>query len=174
MPSNKDRLYIGLYARDVPNTYHWAFLITPKAATGAPNETIRYHVVNRPTTRDGITKDTWSFEKRELVSLKTQLLLVRVLVAKIERSHNDLEASLLRVPVIQDDPSWRCRTWVKNALTQVTKDRILGTGVLDWDIVERECLSYVERKKVEGRFQKTPTPEGIPTYDLIEKKETAP
>lgn len=123
--------------------------------------------------RDGKTKDTWTFEKRELVTLKTQLLLVRVLVAKIVGSRQDLEASLRRVPVIQDDPNWRCRTWVKNALAQITKDRILGTGVAHWDIVEGECLSYVERKKREGRFQKTPLPEEIPTYDLIEKKETA-
>ena len=173
MPSDKYRLYIGLYARDVPNTYHWAFLISPKAATGSPNETIRYHVANRPAKRDGMTKDTWFFEKRELVTLKTQLLLVRVLVAKIEGSQKDLEASVQRVPVIQDDPSWRCRTWVRNALAQITKDRILGTGVLDWDTVERGCLSYIERKKKEGRFQKTPIPEAIPTYDLIEKKETA-
>lgn len=84
MPSDKDRLYIGLYARDVPNTYHWAFLKTPKAATDTPKETIRYHVASRPAKRDSITKDTWFFEKRELVSLKTQMLLVRVLVAKVE------------------------------------------------------------------------------------------
>lgn len=82
-----------------------------------------------------------------------------------------MEASLQHVPVIQDDPAWRCRTWLRNPLAQLTKDRILGTGVLDWDTVERLCLFYVERKKREGRFQNTPIPEGVPTYDLIEKKE---
>lgn len=129
-------------------------------------------MVNKPAEREGVTKDTWFFETRELTTLKTPLLLVRVLIAKLKGSHEDLKASLQRVLVIQDDPSWTCRTWIRNALAQVTDDSILGTGVLDWDTVERECLSYVERKKTEGRFQKTPISETMPTYDLIEKKET--
>lgn len=174
MPSNKYRLCIGLYGRDVPNTYHWAFLATPKVPLGTPNETIRYHVANRPVKRDGVTKDTWTFEKKELATLQTQMLLVVVVVAKVEGSLEDLEASLRRVPVIQDNPEWRCRTWVANGLAQVIKDRILGTGVTNWTDVERGCLEYVQRKTHEGRFKKTPLPETTPTYDLIAKKEAAP
>ena len=66
----------------MPETYHWALLKTPKAATDAAKETIRYHAVDRPAKRDGIIKATWAFEKRELVSLKSQMLLVRILVAE--------------------------------------------------------------------------------------------
>lgn len=149
MPSNKDRLYIGLYARFSSDTYHWALLVTPKKAKRTPNEAVRYHAINRPLDQDGVTKNTWFFEKRELVSIRTQLLLVLVLVAKIEGSRDDLEASLRRTPVIQDDPDWNCLVWVRNAFAQLTQDKILGRGVLDWDAVERE--SFIRRQKEDGR-----------------------
>lgn len=84
-----------------------------------------------------------------------------------------MEASLLRVPVVQDNNNWTCRIWVRNALAQLVTDSILGTKVTDWSIIEKECIAYVERKKKEGRFQKSPMPESVPTFDLLEMKETA-
>ncbi|KAI9846482.1 MAG: hypothetical protein M1837_003902 [Sclerophora amabilis] len=174
MPSTKERLYIGLYARSVPNTYHWAFLVTPKNETGAPNETVRYHVANRPALRDGSVKDTWSFERRELESLQMHLLLVRVLIGKISEPFEAFDASVGRVPVVQDDQSWRCRTWTRKTLAQLAKDGILSSAVVDWETVEKECVGYVERKKAQDRFRITPLPEQIPTYDLIHKKELIP
>jgi hypothetical protein len=60
---------------------------------------------------------------------------------------------------------------VRDALAQLAKDVILRTAVVDWDTVERECFSYINRKKAEGRFRKVPAPQGVPTYDLLEGKE---
>ncbi|KAI9827422.1 MAG: hypothetical protein M1819_006963 [Sarea resinae] len=171
MPSNKPRLYIGLYARNVPNSYHWAFLVSPKKEAGTQNETTRYHVVNRPAMRDGAVKDMWTYEQRDLVSMKTQMLLVRVLIAKIAKPRAAFDECLARVPVVQDDPDWRCRAWVSNALARLVDDKILGGQTQDWTFIERESVAYVERKKTEGRFQKEPAPTEVPTYDLIVAKE---
>jgi hypothetical protein len=74
--------------------------------------------------RDGPIKETWLFVKHELTPLKTQMLLVWGLIAKISRSRHDFEASLQRVPVVQGDPGWRCKPWVRDAPAQLAKDVI--------------------------------------------------
>lgn len=42
------------------------------------------------------------------------------------------------IPVIQNDPEWRCRTWCANALSAIAADgQAMGTPVLDWQRVEQ-------------------------------------
>ena len=82
MPSDKDRVYIGLYARDVPNTYHRACLKTPKEVTGAPKEKFRCYGANGTTKREGMTKYAWSAETGH------------------DFSHEDLEAFSTCTPLV--------------------------------------------------------------------------
>src|ERR1700679_4177436 len=104
MPSNKDRLYIALYARGgratmpgkedtyatsiscatiPPNnkfSYHWALIVGPKVEmdkSGAMVEGTRYHAKERI--------DGWVFDEQTINLQPTNALLVRVMIGKIER-----------------------------------------------------------------------------------------
>ncbi|KAF1363369.1 hypothetical protein EJ07DRAFT_103853 [Lizonia empirigonia] len=88
MPSNKDRLYIALYARggaptmpDKEDTYHWALLVGPKDEI-ENGIGMRYHAKERIT---GPNASAWVFEERETSLSATSMLLVRVMIAKVEK-----------------------------------------------------------------------------------------
>ncbi|KAH8723970.1 hypothetical protein GQ44DRAFT_655675, partial [Phaeosphaeriaceae sp. PMI808] len=118
MPSDKDRLYVALYARGgkpkmstLEDTYHWALIIGPK------NESIegrgwRFHV------KEGLKPDGtlgWLFEEKEIPLVATQMLLVRICVAKIEK--DDRIKTILRgVPTREGLQGWNYVYWVKEAL----------------------------------------------------------
>lgn len=172
MPSNKDRLYVALHARSTPNTYHWAFLVCPKNESDpSAQKPWRYHAKNS-VQRDTEGKAPWVFEQQELVELQSHMLLVRLLIAKLQRSRRELERSLERVPILQNDPTWNCQAWIRNAFGQLDKDGILATRVpYGWDEIENACIAYVNKKKEEGRFSKSHLPLAVPTKDLIEDRE---
>lgn len=68
--------------------------------------------------------------------------------------------------------------WVKEALETLAKDgKALGSAVTDWEIVRDTSLRYVREKKAAHRFDGK-AEDGqydrmiVPTYDLLEKRET--
>ncbi|KIV97164.1 hypothetical protein PV10_00946 [Exophiala mesophila] len=74
---------------------------------------------DRPTT-------IWHYAELELPNVQnTNTLLVRVIIAKVENLQRLL--TILRgIPVIQNDPNWRCHSWCANALAAIAAD---GTAV---------------------------------------------
>ena len=67
-------------------------------------------------------------------------LLARILIAKVEDTDR-LISILDHLPIIQDDPKWRCRSWIASALEAVAKDgKAVGTSELDWTKIE--AVSY--------------------------------
>lgn len=106
----------------------------------------------------------------------TVSLLVRLLIAKVED-----EQGLLRIfretPVIQNDSSFRCRTWLADALMRISRaePKVVGTSELDWTTVEHEARRYVEEKIAAGRYQESNRVlEPKPTWDMTVHKETIP
>ena len=103
----------------------------------------------------------------------TGQLLIRVLVGKV--IDRDRLLTILRsVPVVQDDPSWNCVIWVKDALLAVQKDgRSMGTSELSWQRVRDAAMSYCQKKKDGHRFDgKVSFDMSKPaTYDILEQKE---
>lgn len=99
MVSNKDRLYVTLYARTQPRTYHWALTRSPKhEPEGDDLSSTRYHVRNNPDGRGG---QVWEYERRSTRSRSTYNTLVRIFVGKIEpRKIVDLENILKDVEII--------------------------------------------------------------------------
>ncbi|KMP01168.1 hypothetical protein DIZ76_011384 [Coccidioides immitis] len=173
MPFNKDRLYVAVYFHKHPGVYHWAFVVSPKDETDARGKTTRYHVTNKILSCDGEPKATWQYEKSLLLEADMAKLLALVLVGKVEKSGQELEDSLQKVPVVQDDPSWRCRTWTTSAMAQLAQDNILSkSSVTDWAVIETECRAYASKKEVEGRYEAITTT--VPTYDLMARKEIVP
>ncbi|EGE07146.1 hypothetical protein TEQG_06134 [Trichophyton equinum CBS 127.97] len=173
MVSQKKRLYIALYPSGVTNNaerkYHWAFLVGPKAEDADEVPGTRYHVKNNML-------NVWEYEEVKLRNVKNTLnLLARIMIGKIED-----EARLVKifqeVPLVQNDETWRCRTWVKNALTAIEKDgKAVGTSILNWEKIEAKAREYVGEKTAAGRYKniddlKLPKP----TWDMIDDKEKLP
>ncbi|RMZ68426.1 hypothetical protein GMOD_00010077 [Pyrenophora seminiperda CCB06] len=149
--------------------YHWGFLIGPKAEKNDVIPGARYHVKNSPL-------GGWIFEEIALENVRTTTnLLARILVAKIQ-DEKRLVALLRGIPVVQDDPNWRCRTWVASALAEIEKDgKCVGTAELDWQKIEAIARQYVRNKTDNGRYQTTADLlKPKPTWDLLENKEIVP
>jgi hypothetical protein len=90
----------------------------------------RYHVKNHPISG-------WVYEEVPLTNVRSTVnLLVRVLIAKI-KDEDRLVEILRGTPVMQDDPDWRCRTWLADALQRIQQDgKAMGTAKLDWARIE--------------------------------------
>jgi hypothetical protein len=122
MPSNKDRVSIALYARGGQEryTYHWALIVGPKQED-EHTKGFRYHV------KQDLGKSEWYFNVQKISTRATQMLLVRVTFAKVEDTAQ-LNRTLAAVPIVQNDLSWTCRIWVKDAIAALVADgKSLGT-----------------------------------------------
>ena len=102
-------------------------------------------------------------------------LLVRVLIAKVEDERRLVEI-FRNIPVVQNDPEWRCRTWLANALDAIKADgKAVGTSELDWSKIEKVAREYVATKVASGRYER-----GVdlklpkPTWDMLAEKEIVP
>ena len=104
------------------------------------------------------------------------MLLVRIMIAKVE-DQSRLSDILRGTPIRQDEQGWNCVLWIKEALEKLKGDpKALGTMVIEWEKVRDGAMAYCQRKKNEHRFDgKGNFDMGkVPTYDLIERKETVP
>lgn len=130
----------------------------------------------RQPTQSKLSRWAWEYEEILLQNVQiTTSLLVRVMIGKVE----DLErlVAIFRiVPVIQNNPDWRCRTWCANALAAVAADgKAVGTSVLDWEHVEEAARWYAGQKTAEGRFSDSSLSlKPRPTWDLLQNKELIP
>ncbi|KAJ9609302.1 hypothetical protein H2204_015561 [Knufia peltigerae] len=154
--------------RDLEDTYHWALMVGPKIEK-PEKEGVRYHAKEKVGS-DGVH---WEFEKRSVSLRPTSMLLVRVLIGKVDDSAR-LDAILRQTPVRDGLDGWNCVAWLKEALELVSKDKkAVGTSVLVWNTVRKTALDYCNQKKADGRFSSARyNPEKVPTYDLLEHKET--
>lgn len=187
MAANKNRLYIALYPSGVVDNeerrfqemfpqhvgpanisrYHWAFLIGPKVEKGVDVPGVRYHVKNHPISG-------WVYEEMGVSDVRTtNTLLARIVIAKVEDEQR-LIGLLRRLPVVNGDPNWRCRSWIGHALAEIAKDgKCVGTSRLEWQNIEVFARQYVAHKTGMGRYAKAEDMlKPKPTYDLLEGKET--
>lgn len=115
----------------------------------------------------------WQYEEVQLRNVQnTASLLVRVKIGKVENLAR-LSTILRSIPVIQNDPGWRCRTWCANALAAIAADgKAVGTSVLDWQQIEQAARWYAGQKTAQGRFATSALlTRPKPTWDLLENKE---
>lgn len=130
---------------------------------------MRYHVKN-PATQG------WVYEEKEIRDVRnTSNLLVRILIAKV--TDEERLARIFRgVPIVQNDPNWRCRTWVANALQGLKEDgKAVGTAVLEWGDIEALGRQYAGEKTKAGRYRDVKLADKPkPTWNMLENKEIVP
>lgn len=116
----------------------------------------------------------WTFEERECSLAPTSMLLVRITVGKVADG-NRLVEILRNTPIRQGQPGWNCVFWVREALEMLKVDlKALGTSVVEWEKVRSGAMDYCQRKKDQHRFdgQGNFDMRKVPTYDLMERKES--
>lgn len=113
------------------------------------------------------------YEEVELSNVQsTNALLARIVVAKITD-----EARLVDIirgtNVVQDNPAWRCRTWLTGCLARIAEDgKCVGTAQLDWSKIEPKARAYVAGKIDAGKYRSGADmlmPK--PTFDMMRNKE---
>lgn len=119
-------------------------------------------------------KCQWKYEEVPISLLATQMLLVRIMIAKIE-NHDRLLQIMRGIPVRAGEEGWNCVGWVKEALLELQRDgHTLGTAVSDWVTVRDAAMGFVQKKKDEHRFDGVVkiNEKRAATFDLITEKET--
>ncbi|KAK3933570.1 hypothetical protein QBC46DRAFT_326314 [Diplogelasinospora grovesii] len=170
----KLNLYVALYAREQPNTYHWALLTGYKDEHKKP-EGYRYHVRNLPgRDQSGRAVVTWQYEERDLTNVRfTTQLLVRIRVSKVADLAR-LQEILRQVPVVQGDPSWTCRIWVRDAIAALNADGRALKKPVNWPAVEARGPQYVQEKIAANRWGAGADLSTAPTWDMMKNKEMSP
>lgn len=132
---------------------------------------VRYHARERVRPEGG---SEWVFEELTISMMPTQMILVRLVLAKIENADR-LRQLLRQIPIRQGEEGWNCVLWVKEALFELERSKgVVGTCVLDWEAVRGAALSYCQQKKDQHRFDGRGNfdTSQVPTFDLIQRKET--
>jgi hypothetical protein len=131
---------------------------------------MRYHVKNHPMRG-------WIYEEIDLPNVRsTNNLLARIIIAKVEDEKRLVEI-IRSTPVVQNDPNWRCRTWVADVLSRIAMGggRAVGTSELEWAKIESVARAYVASKTATGRYL-DPVVMTLPkpTWDMLQGKEVVP
>ena len=169
-PIRTKRTLHGALQTNMLTRYHWALISGPKK-DDANVKGVRYDAKER-ITKSGKTE--WYFEERRGGVDGNGMLLIRLIVAKVARP-SELVHILRQVPVKQGVPGWNCVAWVNEALEKLeAHGKVLGTHRTEWLDVTDTALWYVEKKKCEHRFDGKGDYDtsNVPTYDLMESKET--
>ncbi|RDL30770.1 Uncharacterized protein BP5553_10115 [Venustampulla echinocandica] len=141
----------------------------PKIETQLEVPGMRYHVKNAPLRG-------WVYEENPLRNVKSTVsLLARITISKVEDEKRLVEI-FRATPIVQNDPNWRCRTWVADVLARISQDgRAVGTADLDWMKIEAFARDYVAKKADHGRYGPgTDMSKDKPTWDMIEGREAVP
>ncbi|KND91711.1 hypothetical protein TOPH_03812 [Tolypocladium ophioglossoides CBS 100239] len=165
MPSDKNRLYLALYARGGQG-YHWALLVGPKYE-GVNSRGKRYHAKQQ--------MHQWRYDELDIPMAATNMILVRVLAAKVKKM-DCLESIMRSVPVRPDVPGWTCRSWVEEAYRTLQSDGKAIGPCPDWETLSETALWYVQKKVEEHRFDGL-APSGqfstwqVSTWTMVEGQE---
>lgn len=104
------------------------------------------------------------------------MLLARITVEKV-LDKQKLIATLALVPMQQPNPTWTCRIWVRDAIAALQGDgKVLGSSMTDWGRIEQMAKAFVSQKRQERRYDGSGNWQRgtMPTYDMLEDKETIP
>ncbi|KIL66754.1 hypothetical protein M378DRAFT_23126 [Amanita muscaria Koide BX008] len=157
--SDKNRLFITLQYRLERPGFHWGILLAPKSESGNREEkdSHLFHAINSFSPGVAITpgqKPGWRYESKPANVLKSRTITGRVLVAKLSGSESveaqaqRIDSIIRRVPLVQNNDSWTCRTWVKQALgtLKAAGGDFASIPVLTENL-ENEMIIFAEKAK---------------------------
>ncbi|KAE8356968.1 hypothetical protein BDV28DRAFT_144636 [Aspergillus coremiiformis] len=180
---NKPRLLLALYARPKhPESYHYALLISPKITAALINppakrlSATKYHVKNTIENINNQISQPWRFEQAEINDVNQEpRLLVCVVIGKV-LAQERVERVFHATPVCQIDDADRekalafdCRSWVIDVVEGLRQSDAVSS-LLDWGLLERKTVEYVNGKKRTGRWgagRDAGKILGVPILDLI-------
>ena len=177
---NKPRLYVALYTRRKDSafhsaiycdSYHWALVIGPP--TGSRTDPGTRYDVHKRTTGD---TSRWVYEETHVQDPPAKLVLVRVAIVKI-LDVAKVETIFRSTPLRDDDPTWRCLHWVRDAVKALLRDGTSVRGYIhegDWEDIEATTRRFVRRKRDQGRLRdsrESGLPIKIPTWNFWERRE---
>ncbi|KIL66751.1 hypothetical protein M378DRAFT_23125 [Amanita muscaria Koide BX008] len=166
LEKNKNRLFITLQHRFDRPGFHWAILLAPKSESGNPDEkgSHLFHAINSFSPGVAVTagqKPGWRYESKPANVLKSHTITARVLVAKlpgsesVEAQAQRIDSIIRSVPLVQNNDSWTCRTWVKQALEKLKASGgdFASIPVLTENL-EKEIITFAEKAKeiVKGKM----------------------
>ncbi|KAI5304655.1 hypothetical protein KEM56_006186 [Ascosphaera pollenicola] len=164
MPPTKynDELYVAVYATGILGQYTYAFHV-PRGS-GDEVVTKRYRVM--PGRRG-----CWEYDEDLLGGEKPKDLIILARTGEIVRSRHDLESALREVPILQgkrQDPRWNTRTWMKECLAQLAKDRVLAIdAVTSWDDIEERTKPMKAKHVLNGIVKKKMN---VARFDLVTQR----
>ncbi|KAI1158390.1 hypothetical protein F5B18DRAFT_665241 [Nemania serpens] len=180
MFSDKDRLYLALYARGGPPTmpgredaYHWALIVASKD----PDEdrhAIRFHAKENMTGSP--PKLVWTYEEQRIAGGPQFMLLTRLVIGKV-LDKGRLRSIIGGIPVRPETPGWNCIVWVREAVDAVLRDgKALSSAVETWTEIKDTAMHYIEAKKASHRFDGQGKLSGgtAATWDMLLNKEVIP
>ncbi|KAG5814735.1 hypothetical protein H9Q74_002722 [Fusarium xylarioides] len=165
MPSDKNRLYLALYARGGQG-YHWALLVGPKQEDENTRGK-RFHAKQQMLQ--------WRYDEVDIRMGATNMILIRILAAKVKKMDR-LKAILRSVPVRPDVPGWTCRSWVEEAYKTLQVDGKAIGSCPDWESLSHTALWFVQKKIDEHRFDGLAPPGQfnpwqVATWSMLEGQE---
>ncbi|KAM3560758.1 hypothetical protein ARSEF4850_003516 [Beauveria asiatica] len=192
---NKRRLYVTVYPNDDEpddkESFSWGFLIGPKHEDAVSNSGKRYYVER---THLGTAEDPdiflWRYAVVHLPNVASAArMYARILIAKVEHEGRleDLMSSTPRPDSTATGAIDRAlhdgydsQVWASQVLGLLasigSKDRIVGTAVLDWPRIELTARRYVAEKIAADRYNERYLKETDcrlpkPTWDMLLEKE---
>jgi len=108
--------------------------------------------------------------------------VVRILVAKVEQDEK-LDAIIRNAKIIKHKDAWSqvpSVYWARQVLNDLQYDKeetvpsshAVGTSCLRWETVRDQAMAYVSKKGVDNAKNLDNSMKKIPTFDLLEMKET--
>ncbi|KAI1193015.1 hypothetical protein F5X97DRAFT_329028 [Nemania serpens] len=181
MFSDKDRLYLALYARGGSPTmpgredaYHWALIVASKTDPDEDRHAIRLHA--KENMAGTPPKLVWAYEEQPIASGPQFMLLTRVVIGKV-LDKDRLRSVIGGIPVRPETPGWNCVGWVREAVDAVLKDdKALSSTVETWTEIKDTAMHYIESKKASHRFDGQGKLSGgtAATWDMLQNREIIP
>jgi len=161
MTRNKPRLQLALYSRPKhPGTYQHALFISPKNPKSS-RPIIKFHVSNAHLERVTISN-----------LLSEPGLLILETIGKVTVSVDEIERVLKDRFTVHHGEDDDGVAWTRDSFEALRKEG-LASGAGRWDSIRANAVQFVERKRLEGRWETDWKGEGgVPTLDVMEGKES--
>ncbi|TFK36736.1 hypothetical protein BDQ12DRAFT_633630 [Crucibulum laeve] len=169
---NKRRLYVAFFrrkpTRNVPVKFHTALIVARKSGLWPSSDSdivkklYLYEAINRidPST----SQDTWFYEVTPLAEIpeRVQKLSGLMFVGKLPASLSDeelrnmLDNDVPRKKFVADDLSWRCHTWIWDALTLLVSRQLIPALPKSPEQSWRDAIQFMDDKDPPSSLSRIP------------------